>query len=146
VTLRFLGHPLHSVLTHFPIALLITGAACDGAAWAWPEIEPVARFLLLVGLLSALPAALVGLVDWAALGSDARVQRVASRHIVFVALALVPFVASLWCRGHVAAPLALALDALGSALLGVGGWHGGELVFGHGIGTRRGEENGSARG
>jgi uncharacterized membrane protein len=32
---------------------------------------------------------------------------------------------------------ALALDVGGAAIVGVGAWYGGELVFGHGVGVRR---------
>jgi len=39
-----------------------------------------------------------------------------------------------WRRGS-----ATALDCLGTLLLAVGGWFGGELVYGHGVGMRKNE-------
>ena len=137
MTLRAFGHPLHSMLVHFPLGLLFSGTLADAAGLIWPAFEPVARYCLIGGLCGALLAGMFGFVDWSDLDAAAPVPRLANRHLILVSLSLVPFAISIWLRSQLGSTVALGCDLLGSALLGLGAWHGAELVYGHGVGTRR---------
>jgi uncharacterized membrane protein len=137
MTLRAFGHPLHSMLVHFPLGLLLCGVLWDIVAFFAPEFASVARWTLIAGLVSALIAGLFGFVDWSDLEANGRVRRLANRHLVLVSLALLPFLVSVWLRAELGLWAALACDAVGAGLLLLGAWHGAELVYAHGIGTRK---------
>lgn len=53
---------MHLMIVHFPIALLFTGAALDWAGYWWrrPVVTRFGFYLLALGMLSAIAAALVG--------------------------------------------------------------------------------------
>ncbi|MEG2444013.1 MAG: DUF2231 domain-containing protein [Acinetobacter sp.] len=122
-------HPLHPALVHFPIACWSLAVAADFAslhfgemAWKW------SAGLLTLGSGMALIAMLAGLVEFA------RVPEGAAMLAAFML-----FSARLLFRLDHMQPLApdsiaLFLDALGFASLAIGGWLGGRLVYGHGVG------------
>jgi uncharacterized membrane protein len=111
---RFAGHPIHPALVHFPLALWSVTWAWDVlGAWTGSQVWWQTGFWCLVaGTIMALPAAITGLMELAAL-------------IV---------------RGGAAAPedwrvyAVLALSTGGLGLLALGGWYGGRMVYEHGVG------------
>src|SRR5512140_1234017 len=134
--LRVLGHPLHAMLSHFPMALLTVAPALDVLSFLRPGlVAPAVSFwTLAAGLAMAIPTAGAGFVDYLALPDDTPAARTAVFHMAFILAAATPLAVALFLR---AAPSAvpnlasLILEVLGAALLGVGGWFGGELVFRH---------------
>lgn len=137
MTLRAFGHPLHSMLVHLPLGLLFSTTLWDGLSLFWTEFSTVARWSSIAGLAGALVAALFGFVDWSDLDAGGRVRVLANRHLALMSLALVPFAVSVWARSELGTVVTLSCDVVGSVLLGLGAWHGAELVYGHGVGTRR---------
>lgn len=143
---KLLGHPLHPMLTAFPIAFWIGAAFCDLVALlgADPRWTRIAAVTLAAGVATALPALATGLWDLVRLPKDHPAERLAWWHGGFMSTAFCLFLISLLLRRDVlteaTAPdtslLAVALSVAGAAVTGVGGWLGGELVFGHGIGVR----------
>jgi uncharacterized membrane protein len=134
-------HPLHPALVHFPIACWSLAKAGDlgglvltDSAWRWSGM------LLLAGIGFSLPAMLAGLLELVKLPEDSPAMRDVNRHMLMVMMALAFYTASLFLRlqgAHLTDPgaLAIASSVLGFLCLGVAGWLGGKLVYGHGIGV-----------
>lgn len=135
-------HPLHPALVHFPIACWSLAVATDfagihfgAAAWRW------SGGLLAVGCAMALVAMVAGMVELARIPEGAALHD-AWVHMGVMLLAFALFVTRLLLRlDHLQllAPdtISLLLDAGGFLALAVGGWFGGRLVYGHGVGSGR---------
>ena len=141
--LRVLGHPLHAVLSDFPLALLGTSLLWDAVGlWRGEAVWwAISFWTIAAGLAAALLAALAGAVDYAAIRQDSPALGTATRHMLLMLTAVTPYLASLLVRGGARAPAGrslfavLGLEVLGVALLAIGGWYGGHLVFHHGVGV-----------
>ena len=134
------GHPLHPPLTDVSIgaytiaaALLVLGAA----GVEEPAMAHGALLAISAGLIVALPTMLTGLLDWRDLPPGTPKRKLASLHLVTMLATTAVFAVS-WFPGRAgyedgrvrAAALVLALA--GEALLIVGGYLGGALVYVHG--------------
>ena len=132
-------HPLHPALVHFPIACWTLASSADFAslafgrtAWQW------SAGLLLVGCAIAVVAMLAGMLELVRV-PEGPALRDTWLHMGAMLIAFTLFLARLLLRldGHAPLPpdaWALVLDAAGMASLGIGGWLGGRLVYGHGVG------------
>ncbi|HYW74372.1 MAG TPA: DUF2231 domain-containing protein [Pyrinomonadaceae bacterium] len=147
--LRIFGHPLHAALSDFPMVFLMSSLLWDLIGHWRPETvwSAMAFWSVVLGLTAAMFTAFAGAVDYAALPSQHPATRTAVRHMLAMLSALVPFVIVLVIRRGPGLPsprnqiISLALEASGGALLSLGGWLGGHLVFHHRVGTD--EESGS---
>lgn len=139
-TLSIAGHPLHPMIIPLPIASFIGALAAD-IAYAntnnlfWVEAS---QWLLGVGILTALLAAVGGFVDFF---GDPRIRALAAarRHMIGNLTLVVLEAINLWVRAgddsaDAVVPLGLALSALGVALLLFNGWQGWEMVYRHRVG------------
>lgn len=138
--LRVFGHPLHAILSHFPIALLTLVPAADLLGLLRPGAVPpaVTFFALAAGLAVALPTAGAGFVDYVAVDDASPAARAALVHLAWVLGAVAVDAAALFLRASPSAPVslpALGVEGAGALLLGVGAWWGGELVFRHHVGS-----------
>lgn len=132
-------HPLHPALVHFPVACWSLAVAADfaslhfgAAAWVW------SGGLLAVGCAMAVVAMLAGLLELARV-PEGVAMRDAYLHMSAMLVALLLFATSLLLRLDHLKPLApnvasLLLDTGGFLALAVGGWLGGKLVYGYGVG------------
>jgi uncharacterized membrane protein len=126
------GHPLHPILVALPIGAFTLALIADlASAFAGLVDGPtIARFAIGVGIVTALLAAVVGLVDYLALPLGEGARRTATLHLIVNVLAVGLYAASWLLRAD---PLRLGtgrtLSYLAFAILGLGGWFGGELVF-----------------
>jgi uncharacterized membrane protein len=133
------AHPIHPALVHFPIALLLSATIADlgqiTALWSEPRF---AALLMAAGLAGGLAAMAAGLYDFARL--DENQVPHAMRHMGAVGLAWLGYAVALYLRrdaltADATAPAAsLAVSLLSAALLTLGGWLGGELVYRYGAG------------
>lgn len=135
-------HPLHPALVHFPVTCWSLAVATDvaslwlgEAAWHW------SGGLLAVGCAMALVAMLAGMMELSRVPEGAP-MRDAWVHMGAMLTAFTFFVVRLVLRLDHLQPMApdaasLALDAGGFLALAVGGWFGGRLVYGHGVGSNR---------
>lgn len=132
------GHPIHAMLVHFPIALVIATLGIDVLYW-W-SADP---FWLRVGLWSSGGAfgvgVLAGLVGTAELLLVRGIRmRVASWTHAIAAMMLLAVAGTNWGLRlgdpEAVLPLGLLLSALAAVFTGLAGWHGGKLVFDHGVG------------
>ena len=136
-------HPLHPALVHFPIACWSMATLADVASLQFGE--PAWRFAgvsMAIGTLAAIGAMLAGLVEFAKIDSDSPALRDANRHMLLAMAAWCCYAASLALRLDGMAltqpgTLPIGLSALGFVVLAAAGWHGGKLVYTHGVGVRR---------
>ena len=130
------GHPIHAMLVHFPIALVVGTLGAD-LLW-WFGADP---FWLRVGLwasgvafISGIAAAIAGTAELV-LVKGIRI-RVASWTHATAAMMLISIMGANWglrLSGGEILPHGLALSALGVVFAGFAGWHGGKLVLDHGV-------------
>jgi uncharacterized membrane protein len=135
------GHPLHPPLTDATIGIYtfatiaaladVLSISDDAAAHGW-------WLALLVGLITTVPTALTGLLDWLTISRGTALWRTATSHLVAMVSATVFFLLAVivgkdaFDSGDITAgPLLLTL--IGFGLLTLGGWLGGTIVFVHGM-------------
>ncbi len=132
------GHPLHPALTDLPIGAMVGVVALDIAAHYGAAPRSAATVVLWVALVATLAAAMTGYADFApTFGHEART---AVLHGATMTLALIALVASLVMRtagGDSPHAVPVVLDAATLALMGIGGYIGGHLVFIVGTGVNR---------
>lgn len=138
-TVTVIGHPMHAMLVHFPIALVMATLGCDVLYWYtgdafWPRAGVWAAGAT---FWFGVAAALVGTVEL--LGAAGIRNRVASWSHAVAAMTMLSITAANW-RLRVALPdevlpHGLILSLMGAVFAGFAGFHGGKLVFEHGIGT-----------
>jgi uncharacterized membrane protein len=141
---KLLGHPVHQMLIPIPAGLFIVAAILDvvdrfvEAAW----IPTVTFWNLVLGVASALFAAIFGLADWTNIPKNTRAKRVGAIHGIGNVVAVAIFGLAIYLRygqpDYYPSVAALSLEVLGFALLGVTAWLGGELVDRLGVGVDTG--------
>jgi uncharacterized membrane protein len=144
---RLLGHPLHTILVDFPVAIFPLMVGLD---ILWRTQRGVEGYFLAAGwigaagALLALAAIVTGTIDLAFIPDGSRAHRVAAVHFGVGLGVLALYVASLVLRWPLDAPrstnLVLLVDLFGLAAVVVQGFLGGELVNRHQIGVRSVEE------
>lgn len=133
------GHPIHVMMVHFPIALVFVTLGVDVLYWWAGDL-----FWVRVGLWSAgiafwtgVAASIVGTAELL-LVPGIRLREASWSHAV-AAMTLVAVAGANWGLRLVdtesVLPHGLALSGLASVMTGFAGWHGGKLVFDHGIGV-----------
>jgi uncharacterized membrane protein len=122
----WLGHPLHPALTDLPIGFWTSAWTLDIVGGR--RCAPAATVLVGLGVLSAVPTAAAGMVDFTEMSAaKKRVGIVhAASNIAATAAYAASFVAR--CRGRRARGIAWGF--LGAGVATVGGYLGGHLVFG----------------
>lgn len=140
--IRVLGHPLHPILTDFPIALWGLTLVWDLAAlWFGSPWWQVGFWTLLGGLAAAVGAALTGLLDARQIQADEPAQRTVNIHMLLMGAAVTIVVGNVLVRGGpgdlsgLQAGAAVLCTLVGNAAVIAGAWFGGELVFHHGVGV-----------
>ncbi len=124
-----LGHPAHPMLVDVPIGFWTSAMVLDFTSVGQRK---AARRLVGLGVLSAVPAMATGLSDW--LDTDGAEARVGLVHASVNAAAVIAYATSWWARrrGGLAG---LGWSLAGAATVTVGGWLGGHLAYGLGIGV-----------
>ncbi|MBA4784431.1 MAG: DUF2231 domain-containing protein [Rhizobiales bacterium] len=132
------GHPLHAMTVHFPIALVFVTLAIDVIYW-WSGDA----FWLRAGLWSSGGAffmgAAAGAVGTIELLSVAGIrERVASWAHAIAAIMLIALAGLNWglrvTESAEVLPHGLLVSMMAAVVTGMAGWHGGKLIFDHGIG------------
>src|SRR4051795_131607 len=135
------GHPLHPPLTDATIGMFVlaTGLAVIGSAGAIKEPAGKAMWLALIGgLIVAVPTATTGFIDWLFIEWGTARWRTATAHMTAMLTAVTLFALAAWQQhpGYVhgrVTTAGLLLSLAGLAVLTVGGWLGGSIVFVHGM-------------
>jgi uncharacterized membrane protein len=140
-TARIGGHPIHPMLIPFPIVCFIGALVTDivflsnsDAGWA-----TASKYLLGIGIVMALLAALAGLTDFF---GDKRIQvSDAIKHMLANVTAVVLEIVNFFVRlnnNDAISGIGIILSVIVVLILLYSGWKGGDLVFKHGIGVRDG--------
>jgi uncharacterized membrane protein len=140
-TAKIGSHPIHPMLIYFPIAAFVFTLVADIALlntnnefWFF-----AGRWLLIAGLITALLAAVAGLIDF--LGSD-QIRSItaawvhAGGNVTIVLLESVNLYLRYGSSGTTVTSMEVALSAVCVVLLLVTGWLGGELVYRHRVAVR----------
>lgn len=134
--MKLLGHPLHAILSDFPIVLLVCGAGCDGLGWWLAD----AFFWRVGGLAGAaamafvVPMAVTGLWDLRKIASTPHVG-IAIWHLSLMLSAISLYGLALLLRGALTQTLVVTFETIAIAVAFGGAWFGGHLVFAHGVGV-----------
>ena len=137
----FPGHPLHPPLTDATIGAYTVSAVLGVLGILGVSESNMAKgwwLALVVGLIVSAPTALTGLVDWLSLTRRTPLWRTATMHMSAMVTATVFFaLAAIFGHdGYADADVtggSLVLTLIGFALLTVGGWIGGTIVYVHGM-------------
>jgi uncharacterized membrane protein len=137
---RPLGHPSHPLFVHFPIAFYTATLVFDVMTQISgnPGLVLAGTYLLVGALLATIFLVITGLVDWASMVRGSSKRRLATRHLLFQVAAAIPFQLTLVLRwgsrfSAEAEPLWIVLEVIGFALLVVGQYLGGVLVYEKGM-------------
>jgi nitrite reductase/ring-hydroxylating ferredoxin subunit/uncharacterized membrane protein len=125
---RWLGHPLHAVLTDAPIGILFLVIVFDLLRMPEP-----AGWALLVGILAMLAAAFAGFADYA--DTDGRARERATLHSTLMIVALLLYGLSFVLRagppgfGFLDVPAGFLTSLLAFLVLAAGAYVGGDVVY-----------------
>jgi nitrite reductase/ring-hydroxylating ferredoxin subunit/uncharacterized membrane protein len=119
----WLGHPLHPAMVQVPVGAWISAAIVD----LLPGQRRAATALIAVGTASAVPAAVAGLNDWAALARDQR--RIGLVHAASNTIGLALYASSLAARLRGRHDVGRALSYLGLSAASAGAYLGGHLAY-----------------
>lgn len=137
---KIFGHAIHPILIVFPLGLLATAVIFDivyliTGNHFWP---PISLWLIVVGIIGGLLAALFGFIDFLYIPAGTRARRIATHHARVMVGTIVLFALSLgwrWSTPETPATLALLFSFIGVVVALVGAWFGGELVERLGVGV-----------
>jgi nitrite reductase/ring-hydroxylating ferredoxin subunit/uncharacterized membrane protein len=129
---RWLGHPLHPLLTDVVIGSWLGAGVLDVCG---PPARRAADRMVGMGVLAALPTATAGLADWADL--DGGPRRVGATHALGNVMAVTLFASSWWARASGHRRAGVVLSGLGTVVAAASAWLGGHLTYTRGVGVNR---------
>jgi uncharacterized membrane protein len=127
---EWLGHPVHPLLVTVPIGTWTSAMLLDLTG----KDAAVARQLVGVGVLAAVPSALTGWSDWTTT-DNGPARRVGVVHAAANGVAIALFGASYVARRR-SRLAGTALAMAGAGALSVGGYLGGHLAYVQGVGVQ----------
>lgn len=141
---KLFGHPIHPMLVVFPVGLFTTSVLFDFLSLITrePGLTITAYYMIAVGLIGGVLAAIFGAIDWSRLPYNSRAWNLGLLHGIGNFLIMGLFLLN-WLRrkdnlnfGPETATLLLSAVGLGVLLLTA--WIGGELVYRLGVAVDRG--------
>jgi uncharacterized membrane protein len=131
-----IGHPSHPMFVHFPIAFYLAALVFD----VMSRIEPNAglvqagTYLLVGALLATVILVITGLTDWVGMVRGSRKRQKATQHLLVQVTSAAFFIVTLIIRwpdrdAAQADMLWIVLEAIGYAIIIVGQYLGGVLVY-----------------
>lgn len=136
------GHPFHPLLVTVPIGAWVASLVFDIISRASDENAAVfaegAYWLIAIGVVGALAAALFGLLDLMGIPRGTVAHKTALMHMGLNLTVVLLFVINFLVRRNdgyemAAGGLPLVLSVLALGLLGVSGWLGGKLSYRYGV-------------
>ncbi|MEU4195127.1 DUF2231 domain-containing protein [Kribbella sp. NPDC026611] len=134
------GHPFHPVLVTVPIGAWVASLVFDVVALVGSEEETFAEgayWLIGIGVVGALLAAVFGLMDLLGIPRGTRAFKTGVTHMVINLGVVVLFVVNFAVRAageyDEATVLGLVLTVIALGGLGVSGWLGGKLAYHYGV-------------
>jgi uncharacterized membrane protein len=133
------GHPVHPALVAVPIGAWVASFVFDVASHLVGDPRFLAegsRWLIAIGVLGALAAALAGFLDLLAIPTGTRAFRIGLVHMSINLAVTAAYLVGFFLRRTTAGPVPwgpLALSAVALAALAVSGYLGGELAYRYGV-------------
>lgn len=133
------GHPIHATVVTIPIGAWTAAVVFDILALCGVEPSAFAlgaQWLVAIGVIGGLLAAVFGLIDFSSLASGTKARRIALIHLGFNVGAIVLFAISFAVRAADAGDPSVwgfVLAIVGLAGVGVSGFLGGELAYRYGV-------------
>jgi uncharacterized membrane protein len=134
------GHPFHAVLITVPIGAWTASLVFDIVSFFSADREVFTRgalWLVAIGVVGALAAAAVGLMDLATLTTGTKARRIALSHMALNLTAIVLFAVSfllrLNARDDEVSVAGFVVSLIAFALVGLSGFLGGELAYHYGV-------------
>ncbi|OAM78228.1 hypothetical protein A3840_06930 [Devosia elaeis] len=132
------GHPIHAMLVHFPIAFVIATLGIDVFYWFTGDMfwRDVGVWSAGAAFIFGVLAAIVGTLELLAV-AGIRVRVASWNHAIAAMVLLAIAGANAGLRifwPETVLPNGLMLSVLASLATAFAGWHGGKLIFDHGIG------------
>jgi len=134
------GHPLHPMIVTIPIGAWTCAIVFDIVAFFVDDATPFeigARWLVAIGVIGAVIAAIFGLMDLSRLATGTMARRTALIHMTINLTVVVLFIVSFLVRlasdaDHVNV-WAFIVAVIGWVLVGVSGYLGGKLAYHYGV-------------
>ncbi|MFC0598245.1 DUF2231 domain-containing protein [Streptomyces palmae] len=136
------GHPFHPILVTVPIGAWVAGLVFDIASHVVHRpgfLTQSSEWLIAVGVIGALLAAVVGFLDLFAIPTGTPAFRTALTHMALNLLVTAAYIANfLWRYGTYTDGGSvgigqLVLSAVSLAVLGISGYLGGKLAYRYGV-------------
>jgi uncharacterized membrane protein len=135
------GHPIHPVLVTVPIGAWVASVIFDIVALVSSEEESTfaegAYWLIGIGIVGALLAALFGLIDLLGIARGTKAFKTGLLHMTINLAVVVVFVVDFIVRAggdyEEATVGGFVLSLVGLALLGASGYLGGQLAYSYGV-------------
>ncbi|MGI8721547.1 MAG: DUF2231 domain-containing protein [Geodermatophilaceae bacterium] len=134
------GHPFHPLLVTVPIGAWVAVLIFDIIAMVSDESEVFAEgayWLILIGIIGALAAALFGLMDLLTIPRGTKAFKTGITHMVLnltvVALFVINFFVRMIQGYEEVTALELILTIIALVILGASGWLGGMLAYHYGV-------------
>jgi uncharacterized membrane protein len=136
------GHPFHPIVVTVPIGAWVASLVFDVASRFVDDpgfLTQGSEWLIGIGILGALAAAMLGFLDLFAIPSGTTVHRTALVHMTLNLLVTVAFAVGFWWRhdsyddGDPVTAGQLVLSAVSLAVLAVSGFLGGKLAYHYGV-------------
>jgi uncharacterized membrane protein len=131
------GHPLHPPLTAVTIGAYTAGvitALIFRIGAGDPEMARATGLLLQIGFISSAPVALTGLIDWFLMPKHTAAWRTGINHMIATGVATVMFFVILLGKDDtfhkgLLPDATFAFILVAYAVMALGGWLGGKIVF-----------------
>jgi uncharacterized membrane protein len=143
---KWLGHPLHPILVHIPMAMWPSALVFDILSQrqiGGNAMVQLSFYAIAFGLAAALLAAPTGLVDWSGIKKEKPAWKIGLYHLSLNLVAVVLFGVNLYLRWPTFRDatevdrIPLLLSAIGTLILIGSAYLGGRMVFEYGISVAR---------
>ena len=136
---KLFGHPVHPMLIVFPAGSFTAAVIFDilYLIFGNPSFPAVSFYIIALGVIGGLLAAVFGFIDWGALPSNSRARSIGLWHglgnFVIVVLFAVSWLLRRGSVNFVPSGFAMILSFAGILLALITRWIGGELVYRLGV-------------
>ena len=133
------GHPFHPVMVTVPIGAWVSSVVLDIASLTTDNaaLAEASLWLIGVGIVGALLAAVLGLLDLSTIPRGTKAFKTGIAHMSLNLVVVALFAVGFWVRyaqGTESVPTSALISSLVAvALLGASGWLGGKLAYHYGV-------------